>query len=55
MKENNYLSTEMAMISGVLLDFELLDDLSEGSTVSGTIFTGNTNFNSSLGHFEIFI
>jgi len=40
----------VAEISSMLLDFELLDDLSEGSTVSGTVFTDNTDLSSSLGH-----
>lgn len=37
------LSAEGAAILGVLGDFHLLDDLSERSTVSGTVFTANSD------------
>lgn len=37
------LSAEGAAVLGVLGDFHLLDDLSERSTVSGTVFTANSD------------
>ena len=48
-----YLSAERAAILSVLGDFEFLDDLSEGGTISCSVFSGDTNFLSSLSHFYV--
>lgn len=45
-----YTSTERASVFAVLGDFELLDLLTEGSTVSGTVLTDNSYF---LGMFSL--
>ena len=50
-----YFCAEGADITRVLLDLEFLDDSSEGSTVSGTVFTNNSDFDGSLSHFRDFI
>lgn len=47
---NGGLAAESADISGVLGDFHLLDLLSEGGTVSGTVFTGHADLLGSLRH-----
>lgn len=44
------LSAECADVLGVLGDFHLLDLLSEGGTISGTVFTGDTDLLGSLRH-----
>lgn len=36
-------TAECADVSGVLGDFHLLDLFSEGSTITGTVFTGHTD------------
>jgi hypothetical protein len=37
------LSAEHTVIFGVLGDFHLLDDLSQGTTITGSIFTANAS------------
>lgn len=44
------LSAEGADVAGVLGDFHLLHLLTQGGTVSGTIFTRDTDLLSALGH-----
>lgn len=39
-----YSSAEAASVSSVLGDFHLLDLLTKGGTVTGTVLTNNTNF-----------
>ena len=51
MKGIYYFSAERANVARVLLNFEFLDDSSEGSTVSGTVLSDNSDLDSSLGHF----
>jgi len=48
-----YLATEWAHVFGMLSDFELLDDLSEGSTVAGAILSTDSYLLSSLCHYTI--
>lgn len=43
------LATVRARVSSVLGDFHLLDGLPEGGTVTGTVFTGDTDLLCSLG------
>jgi hypothetical protein len=38
------LSAEDTVIFGMLGDLHLLDDLSQGTTITGTIFTDNPSF-----------
>ena len=40
---DSVLAAERADVSGVLADFHLLDLLSEGGTITGTVFTGHTD------------
>lgn len=42
-KLNVYLSTERASVLAVLGDFDLLHHLTQGSTITGTIFTGDSD------------
>jgi hypothetical protein len=44
------LSTEVAEIARVLRDFELLNDLSQGGTISGSVLSGDAYFLGLLGH-----
>lgn len=44
-----YLSTEGAGVFGVLGDFHLLDHLTEGSTITGSIFTGDSDLLRAFG------
>ena len=37
-------AAEWGHVSGVLTDLEFLDDLSEGSTISGTVLSTDSNF-----------
>ena len=46
-----YLATWRALIFRVLLQFEFLNDFSDGSTVSGSILSCHTHLLSSLGHY----
>jgi len=46
------LSAECANVFGVLGDFHLLNLFTKRSTISGTVFTGNTDLLSTLGHFR---
>jgi len=39
-------------VSFVLGDFHSLDELSEGGTVSGSVFTDDSDFLGSFGHFS---
>ena len=48
-----YLATEGAHVFGMLSDFELLDDLSQGSTVAGTVLATDSYLLSSLCHYTI--
>ena len=43
-------TTEGWLVSLVLGDFHFLDDFTEGSTVTGSVFTDNTDLLGSLGH-----
>merc|ERR1711893_109358 len=43
-------TTEGWLVSFVLGDFHFLDDFTEGSTVTGSVFTDNTDLLGSLGH-----
>lgn len=45
---NGVLTAESALVLGVLGDLDLLDDLTEGSTVTSTVLTNDTNLLSSL-------
>ena len=47
------LSAEWRHVGGVLTDLEFLNDLSEGSTISCTVLTADTDFLSSLCHYVI--
>lgn len=47
----SYLSAEITIVSGVLRELELLDDFSQSGTISGPVFSGDSDFDSSLGHF----
>merc|ERR1711915_378368 len=44
------LSTECASVASVLPDLHLLDGLTEGSSVSDSVLSGNADFLGSLGH-----
>merc|ERR1712054_561647 len=46
------LAAEGAGVLGVLSDFHLLHLLTQGGTVTGTIFTGNTDLLCALGHLD---
>jgi hypothetical protein len=48
---NSSLTAESAAILGMLSDFHLLDDLSQGGTISGTVFTANSDLLSMLSLF----
>ena len=45
-------STEWGNILFMLWDFHFLYDFTEGSSISGTVFTNNTNFSGTLGHYN---
>ena len=47
------LSAEWGDVFGVLTDLELLDDLSKGGTISGSVLSADSNFLSSLCHYVI--
>lgn len=47
------LSTESADVSRMLCDFHLLDILSEGSTITGSVLSGDTDLSRSLGHLTV--
>ena len=47
---DSILSAEWRHVSGVLGDFKLLDDLSQGSTISGSVLSTDSDFLSSLCH-----
>lgn len=47
-----YLSTEAASVLGVLGDFDLLHHLTQGSTITGTVFTGDSDLLCTLGLLE---
>lgn len=49
------LSTERADVSRMLCNFHLLDILSEGSTITGSVLSGDTDLSSSLGHFTVLV
>lgn len=44
-----YLAAERAGVLGVLGDFHLLHHLTQRSTISGTVFTDDSNFPGTLG------
>jgi len=44
-----HLSAEGASVLAVLGDFHLLDHLTEGGTITGTIFTNDSNLLGALG------
>jgi len=46
-------SAEWGHVFSVLTNFELLDDLSQGSTISGTILSADSNLLCSLCHYVI--
>lgn len=46
------LSAERAGVAGVLCDFELLGHLTEGSTITGSVLSDDSDLLSSLGHFD---
>ena len=45
----SYLSAECAEVFGVLGDFHLFDGFTEGSTITGSIFTDYSNLLGALG------
>ena len=45
----SYLSAERAIVLGVLCDFHLLDGFTEGSTVTGSIFTDDSDLLGAFG------
>jgi len=47
--ENKYLSAEAARIFSVLGDFHLLNHFTEGGTITGTIFPGDSNLLGAFG------
>lgn len=47
---NGILTTELAGVSGVLKNFNLLNDLTERCTVTSSVLTSHSNLLSSLGH-----
>jgi hypothetical protein len=50
---DSVLAAEGASVSGVLSDFHLLDHLSQGSTITGTVLAGDADFLCALGHFDV--
>lgn len=52
---DSVLTTERADVSRMLCDFHLLDILSEGSTITGSVLSGDTDLSSSLGHFTVLV
>jgi hypothetical protein len=46
-------TTESTSVSGVLGDFHLLYLLTEGSTITGTVFTDNSDLFGTFGHFVL--
>jgi len=50
---NAGLSAEWTNVFSVLADFEFLDNLSQGSTISGTILSADSNLLCSLCHYVI--
>ena len=47
LEEKSCLSTELASVLGVLGDLSLLDDLTEGGTITSTVLTGDTDLGGS--------
>merc|ERR1712045_112087 len=47
---HSILSAERAQIFGVLCDFHLFDGFTEGCTITGAIFTDDSDLLCSLGH-----
>lgn len=52
---NGLLTAERAVVSGVLLDFQLLDLSSQGGTVTDTVLTCDTDLLSSLSPVREFV
>ena len=52
---NGVLSAEWGDVSGVLVDFDLSDVLSEGGSVSGSVLSADSDLSSSLGHDELLV
>merc|ERR1719197_1151797 len=49
----SHLSAEYACVSGMLRDVHLLNCLTEGSTITGPIFTYNSCLLGALGHVDV--
>ena len=49
------LAAEGASVLAVLGDFHLLDHLTQGGTITGTIFTNDSNLLGALGHFAVVV
>lgn len=49
---NRILTAEGAGIPGVLRDFHLFHLLTQGSTITSAVFSGDTNFACAFGHIE---
>jgi hypothetical protein len=48
-----YFTAEHAVVSRVLGDFHLLHELTERSTVTGTVLSGDTDLLGTFGHSEV--